>query len=106
MERLSLQKEQVISELVRLKDEAEELRVKTSDIEYKLESLMKNQKLLMKSVEQIIYRVESKSPHLSEAEECMKTELEGLQKHIKVMSQKLIEVYTVYNDNVIFCRLH
>ena len=93
VERLSLQKQQVISELVRLKDEAEELREKTNDIEYKLDSLMKKQKLLMKSVEQIVYRVESKSPHLSEAEELMKTELEGLQKHIKVMSQKLIEVH-------------
>ena len=94
VERLSLQKEQIISELVCLKDEAEELREKTNDIEFKLDGLMKKQKILMKCVEQIIYRVESKSPHLSEAEELMRTELEGLQKHIKVMSQKLIEVHT------------
>lgn len=95
MERLSRQKQQIISELVSLKDEAEELRERTNGIEYKLIGLMKKQKVLMKCVEQIIYRVESKSPHLSEAEELMRTELEGLQKHIKTMSQKLIEVHYV-----------
>ena len=89
---MSLQKEQIISDLECLKDETEDLREKTNDIEFKLDSLIKKQNVLTKHVEQIIYRVESKSPHLSEAEECMRTELEGLQKHIKVMSQKLVEV--------------
>ena len=92
VERLSLQKQQIISELENLKDEAEDLRDRTNGIEFKLDGLMKKQKIFTKRVEQILYRVESKSLHLSEAEECMRTELEGLQKHIKVMSQKLIEV--------------
>ena len=64
----------------------------TENIEFKLDQMMGMQKILMKRVEQIVYRVESKSPFLSEAEECMKSELEGLEKHMKVMKQRLTEV--------------
>ena len=94
MDRLCQQREQIISELVKLRDETEEVREKTESIEFNLDTLMEKQKVLMKRVEQIVYRVESKSPFLSEAEECMKTELEGLEKHMKVMRQKLTEVRT------------
>ena len=92
-ERLCQQKQQIVSDLENIKDEAEDLRNRTDYIDSRLDEATRNQRVLMKRVEQIIYRVESKSPFLSEAEECMKTELEGLQKHIKVMSQRLVEVY-------------
>lgn len=83
-----------------LKDNAEEINETTDAMKSKLEDLTKKHEILMKSMEQIAYRVESKSPHLSEAEECMRTELEGLQKHVKVMSQKIIEVHRVATKNI------
>ena len=92
IERLSLQKEQIISDLEKIKDEAEEMRERTNGIEYQLDELTRKQNVLMRRVERIVYRVESKSPFLSEAEECMMKELEGLEKHMKTMLQKLTEV--------------
>lgn len=92
IERLCLQKEQIISDHEKIKDEAEEMRDRTNGIEYRLGELVRKQNLLMRRVEQIVYRVESRSPFLSEAEECMVKELEGLEKHMKTMLQKLAEV--------------
>lgn len=87
-----MQKEQIIGDLENIKDEAEEMRDRTDGIKYRLDTLSMKQNMLMKRVERIVYRVESKSPFISEAEECMMKELEGLEKHMKTMSQKLTEV--------------
>ena len=77
---------------MKIKDEVEELKNRTNGIEYDLDGLLQKQKRLTRRVEQIVYRVESKSPFMSEAENCMRTELEGLQRHMGVMSQRLAEV--------------
>ena len=68
------------------------MKERTDGIEYRLGELTKKQNVLMRRVEQIVYRVELKSPILSEAEECMMKELEGLEKHMKTMLQKITEV--------------
>ena len=92
VERLSQQKQQIISDLEKIKDEVEDLKEKTNGIEYNLDALLEKQKHLTRRVEQVVYRVESKSPFMSEAENCMRTELEGVLRHISVMSQRLAEV--------------
>ena len=92
VERLSQQKQQIISDLENIKDKVEDLKERTSEIECNVDVLLQKQKELMKDVERIVYRVESKSPFISEAENCMRTELEGVQRHMSVMAQRLIEV--------------
>ena len=68
------------------------MREGTKGIEYRLDVLIRKQNVLMRRVEQIVYKVESRSPFLSEAEDCMMKELEGLEKHMKTMLQRLTEV--------------
>lgn len=47
---------------------------------------------LERRVERLICRVEGQSPVLSQAEEWMRDEIEGLNSHMQIMHKRLLEV--------------
>ena len=57
---------------------------------------------LERRVERLICRVEGQSPVLSQAEEWMRDEIEGLNSHMQVMHRRLLEVGF---NNCILCFL-
>lgn len=87
------QKQILLSALLKLQEETEEIKTYTEDLGDKLISLAETHKNLMLRVQQVMYRVESQSPVISEAENCMLEELEGLKNHLDGrMERRKIEV--------------
>lgn len=83
----------MISSYLKLQDEAEELKTHTERLEEKVVDLAKMHKGLMVRMQHVVYRVESQSPVISEAENCMSEELTGLKNHLEGrMTQKMFEV--------------
>ena len=77
----------------RLIEVTTEVTENAEELEYRLMELAKKHQELMLRVQRVVFRVESQSPVVSEAENCMMDELEGLNNHLeRRMNRRLTEV--------------
>lgn len=60
-----------------------------------MKRLLERNKNLLQRVKRLACRVDSRSPLISEAEECMMKEVEGVHDHIKRMALEILNVCTV-----------
>ena len=91
-------KEQIFSDLLGLQEGCEDMGVMCDSLRDKVDQLSKKNTFLLQRVKRLACRVESRSPIISEAEECMMKEVEGVENHIKTMA---VEVFTV-NERAVF----
>ena len=77
--------EQVISNTVELTDEADIIKEKSEELQEKLAQIVETNVSLQRQADRLACRVQFLSPVFSEAEECMKKEMEGLRNHIEEM---------------------
>lgn len=85
-------KQKIIKDLVTLRDQCDIIDDKSENLQDKLKHCTTANRLLLERVKKLACRVEFRPPVLSEAEECMMREMEGLRDHVKKM---LAEMHTV-----------
>ncbi len=88
-------KEQIISDIVRLRDERDVIEEDCGALQDKVRRLAKRNVNLQDRVKRMACRVELRSPVLSEAEQCMMKELEGFSNHFKKMDVEIRSVCIV-----------
>lgn len=82
-------KEQIISDVVQLRVDAEITQEESERLQHKIEDLSLKHKKLQKRAEKLAFKVRYQSPVFSEAEECMHKEMDGLKRHSKEMASQL-----------------
>ena len=93
IDKLVRQRQYLISSMERLIEVTTEVTENAEELEYRLMELAKKHQELMLRVQRVVFRVESQSPVVSEAENCMMDELEGLNNHLeRRMNRRLTEV--------------
>ena len=102
IETLAERKQRFVSEKIHIEDKIEELETENGKLEEDLKTVKDNFMSLERRVERLICRVEGQSPVLSQAEEWMRDEIEGLNSHMQVMHRRLLEVGS---NNCILCFL-
>ena len=85
-------KEQIISDLVELRESRDIIQEESERLQDKMKRLSRQNKSLLQRVKRLACRVESRSPLISEAEECMMKEVEGVRDHIKTMTLEILTV--------------
>lgn len=85
-------KECLITETEKLKEERDIMEEETERLQHKLEGLVTKNKSLQKQAERLACLVKFQSGVLSEAEECMMKEMEGIKDHLSQMSAVLSNV--------------
>ena len=85
-------KEQIFSDLLGLQEGCEDVGVMCDSLRDKVDQLSGKNTILLQRVKRLACRVESRSPIISEAEECMMKEVEGVENHIKTMAVELFNV--------------
>lgn len=85
-------KEQIISDITRLRDERDELDDNCKTLQDKARRLAKRNAILQDRAKKMVCKVELRSPVFSEAEQCMMKELEGLTNHFKKMDAEIQSV--------------
>lgn len=78
-------KEHVISNSVELMDEADIIVENSEKLQDKLTQIVETNVSLQKQADRIACRIQFLCPVFSEAEECMKKEMEGLKNHVREM---------------------
>lgn len=85
-------KQTIISESVSIEDKVEALESENENLSTKLVSVKEKLVTLDSRLTRLVCLLESQSEVLSQAEECMGYEIEGLTSHMQVMHRKLAEV--------------
>ena len=85
-------KEQIISDITRLRDERDEIEEECGALQDKARRLAKRNTTLQDRAKRMVCKVELRSPVLSEAEQCMMKELEGFTNHFKKMDAEIQSV--------------
>lgn len=97
IENCSRLKDKIISDLAMLTDECDIMEEESDRLCDKLKKLSKKNVSLLQRVKRLACHAESRPPILSEAEECMMREMEGLRDHMKMtMMPRIINVSPVY----------
>ena len=78
-------KEQIISDCVKLRDYCDIIKEESDALQEKIKKVSDKNKILHKRAVTLACKVEHHSPVFSEAEDCMKKEMEGLTNHIHEM---------------------
>lgn len=100
IEMLKRLKEQIITSSIELRDEADIIKEGSVELRDKLQNVMNTNAMLLKKAHMLACKVRFLSPVLSEAEECMKNEMEGLADHIKAMKREVCRVSKVYTSHI------
>ena len=88
-------KQEIISNSVKLRDEADIIKENSEELQDKLRDVVQTNVRLLGRAERLACKIRFLSPVLSEAEECMKNEMEGLATHIKQMKRDAYRVSAV-----------
>ena len=88
--------EQVISNTVELSDEADIIVENSEKLHDKLGEIAETNVSLQKQAYRLACKIQFLSPVFSEAEECMKKEMEGLTKHVQEMKVSTVRVSFYY----------
>lgn len=89
-------KEHIISEIAKLRDERDVIEEESEKLQAKMKKLLNRNKRLLQRVKKLACRVEVRPPVLSEAEECMMKEMEGLRDYVEKMKLE-VHVVRMYN---------
>ncbi len=89
-------KEQIITCSVELRDNADIIREDSDDLREKLRDIIERNARLLGKAERLACKIRFLSPVLSEAEECMKNEMEGIHTHIQQMTREVHRVSIIY----------
>ena len=79
-----------------LTDDCDVIEEESDRLRDKLRSVSDKHAVLMQRVKMLACRAESRPPVLSEAEECMMREMEGLRDHMKIMHSEILGVSSKY----------
>ena len=85
-------KQQMVSDLGTLREEKDIIQEESEKLEDKMKRLLARNKNLLDRAKRLACCVELRSPVLSEAEDCMGKEVEGVRDHIKTMEAKITNV--------------
>lgn len=88
-------KQQIVSDLVNLRESRDIIQEESEKLEDKMKRLLARNKNLLDRAKRLACYVELRSPVLSEAEDCMSKEVEGVRDHIKTMELAIFNVGTV-----------
>ena len=88
-------KEQIISDVAKLRDECDVVEEECGALQDKMRRLAKKNNILQGRVRKMACRMELSSPVLSEAELCMSEELVGFTNHFKKMKAEMQSVGSI-----------
>ena len=92
---LQEQNRDIVSERLRIEDELDDIASTNEHLKEKVEDVQRRCKELGQRASTLLYQIEAQSPVLSQAEEWMRDEVDGINSHMPLLLQKLHEVLCV-----------